>query len=193
MVNKPKTSKLLMSPQIGVFCLLFGLLMIVAFRTIRQNNTENKNAIASEFASCVTAGNPISESYPRVCITKDGQSSTEPLEPVSGEYAQIETRRGKVVQFDGHLVGDGVKGQLVIESSPGVTHGYYVGNGGSVSCDRSLVKLVQTNEIKSGDLVEVRSQLAGLKAESGQATDDIGFQIVCGEGTFIKKLDPNAL
>lgn len=193
MAKQYKVTKRFTNTQIGVFCLLIGLLMIVGFRYISQSKAENKEAIYSEFAACAATGNPIGKSYPRVCIAKDGRSYTEPLEPVSGEYAQTETTRGKVVQFDGHLAGDGVKGQLVVESSPGVTHGYYFGNGGSADCDRSLVKMVQTNEIKSGDLVEVRSQLAGLKAEPGQAVDNIGFSIVCGEGTFIKKLDPNSL
>jgi hypothetical protein len=171
--------------QLGIACLLVGVVFMIAMRQIsvgRQNRV-------SDFTTCRKAGNPTSESYPKVCIAKDGQSYTEVLEPVTGEYAQVETKRGKVIQFDAHLAGKGVKGQLVIESSPGITHGYYVGNGGSADCDRSLVEMVKSREIKSGDLVEVRSQLAGQKAEPGQAVNSIGFSIVCGEGTFIKKLN----
>lgn len=51
-----------------------------------QSNTTNKtptttipNLVVHNFTDCVTAGNSVMESYPRQCISKDGQHFTEDI------------------------------------------------------------------------------------------------------------------
>lgn len=62
---------------IVVATLLFAYIGIMIVKT--QYDKADPNAIDS-FAACVDAGNPIMESYPRQCATRDGRTFTEPVE-----------------------------------------------------------------------------------------------------------------
>lgn len=59
---------------ITVFILVIILLLIFIF--VPKGNTPVVSNIQS-FEDCVTAGNPVMESYPRQCRTEDGKSFTE--------------------------------------------------------------------------------------------------------------------
>lgn len=179
--------------QIGLVCLLLAVLTIATVLFLSQNKSVDKLQFKSEFDSCVAAGNPVTESYPRQCVDKSGNMHREPLQTVPEPNEQLETRRGKVIKIDIAIYTEGVDGVIEIETQPEVKFTYYIGSGGSPDCDRSLIKMAQSKEVQVGDLVEVRSKLAGLKPERGAAVDDIGFYSVCDKGTFIKKLDPSAL
>lgn len=166
--------------------------MIFSFRYFSSTKAENETANLSNFANCAAAGNPVTESYPRQCTDKTGKTYREPLQSVPSPYEQLETSRGRVTKFDIEVFTQGVDGVIEIETQPEVKFTYYIGNGGSPDCDRSLIKMAQTKEIQVGDVVEIRSKLAGIKPERGEAVDSIGFESVCDEGTYIKKLDPSA-
>lgn len=192
MKQNAKSSKRFSSIQIGAICLLVGLAIIFGFRYFSSDKAENETKSLSPFAKCAAAGNPVTEEYPRQCTDREGRTYREPLQSVPSPYEQIETRRGRVTKLDIEVYTEGVDGVIEIETQPDIKFTYYIGSGGSPDCDRSLIGMAESKEIQVGDLVEVRSKLAGLKPEQGEAVDSIGFQSVCDEGTFIKKLDPTA-
>ena len=54
------------------------IIVIVAGIVASRNNTTQRRGI-NTFEECVAAGNPIMESYPEQCMTKDGRSFTREL------------------------------------------------------------------------------------------------------------------
>lgn len=62
---------------IVVATLLFAYIGVMIVKT--QYDKTDPGSIDS-FAACVDAGNPVMESYPRQCGTRDGRTFTEPVE-----------------------------------------------------------------------------------------------------------------
>jgi hypothetical protein len=183
---------------LGWLTLIAALLLAVLFVVLGPINSANlppagsQSETITDFAGCQRAGYSISESYPRQCTDKAGITHREPLETVQPPYDQVDKKRGKVTKIDITAYTQGVDGIIEIETQPQMKFTYYIGSGGSPDCDRSLIGMARSNEIKPGDTVEVSAKLAGLKPEPGKAVNDIGFYSVCDEGTYIKKLDPSA-
>jgi hypothetical protein len=63
-----------------VLLLIGGIIIIIlAGILIFGKNLKKDSSKISDFASCAKAGNPIFQSYPRICKTPDGRTFTEEL------------------------------------------------------------------------------------------------------------------
>ena len=59
-----------------LWIIIFILVLVIASLTFTLINNQTNSAIDS-FDTCIAAGYPIAESYPRQCFTPDGKSFTE--------------------------------------------------------------------------------------------------------------------
>ena len=70
--------------QAGVGALFVIVILVLVgglgYYTWQKNGKPNpfKGANVTNFNECVAAGNPVQESYPEVCRSKDGRSFTNP-------------------------------------------------------------------------------------------------------------------
>jgi hypothetical protein len=71
--------------------LIFVILAIVLVAFLFNQNAKKRadSVVVTDFASCAAAGNPIMESYPRQCRSKDGQLYTEYIGNVSDKEKMI--------------------------------------------------------------------------------------------------------
>jgi hypothetical protein len=76
--------KLMTKNIIILVVILAVIFLLMMFKTKEDRKEFDLNEIVS-FEECVNAGYPIMESYPRQCITSDGQIYVEEL-PVSGDF-----------------------------------------------------------------------------------------------------------
>lgn len=57
--------------------IFFFILLIIGGAIYYVNNFNKNEVVVTSFEECVSAGNPIMESYPRQCMSKDGKHFTE--------------------------------------------------------------------------------------------------------------------
>ncbi len=60
-----------------ILCLIF---LSVFLLTYTRGDSTNESSDINSFEQCAAAGNPIQESYPERCVTKDGKSFTNPAQ-----------------------------------------------------------------------------------------------------------------
>ncbi len=58
---------------------VFGVLVFAGWRLWQY---VDKGPVAESYKACVDAGNPVQESYPETCVTKDGKRFTNPAAQV---------------------------------------------------------------------------------------------------------------
>jgi eight-cysteine-cluster-containing protein len=64
---------------------VLALIFLGSMRDNEESSADDSVQIDS-FADCVAAGNPVQESFPRVCTSEDGSTFVEEVEPENGEY-----------------------------------------------------------------------------------------------------------
>lgn len=60
-----------------VILVVLGVVIVMLLALWANHRAKNTSGIDS-FAECVAAGNPVQESYPETCTTKDGKHFTNP-------------------------------------------------------------------------------------------------------------------
>ncbi len=60
----------------NVLAIIFALIAITGFWALYQRETKS----ITSFEECAAAGNPVMESYPEVCLTKDGKRFVRDIE-----------------------------------------------------------------------------------------------------------------
>lgn len=68
--------------KIVLFIGIFLVLLVSSFILLKKQADEPEmkyDITVTDFESCITAGNPVMESYPRQCKTADGRSFTEDI------------------------------------------------------------------------------------------------------------------
>jgi hypothetical protein len=57
--------------------IIFGIIIVVSVASIYASVNKTPAKVAASFEECVVEGNPVMESYPRQCISKNGDHFTE--------------------------------------------------------------------------------------------------------------------
>ncbi|HYH74821.1 MAG TPA: hypothetical protein VD735_02560 [Candidatus Saccharimonadales bacterium] len=74
-MNEREKKELALSKVVLLALAFIGVLVVVWLAWLHPSNNKQQTAINS-FAACAKAGNPVQESYPEVCVTKDGKRFT---------------------------------------------------------------------------------------------------------------------
>ncbi len=64
-----------------IIAIVLIALVVGAFAYYFNEVTENESQVISSYDECVTAGNKILESYPPQCMTEDGQTFSQEIDP----------------------------------------------------------------------------------------------------------------
>lgn len=73
-MNRREKQELALSKIIVIAAAFVGLVLVVWLAWVRPAQKANVNS----FTECKAAGNPVQESYPEVCVTKEGKRFTNP-------------------------------------------------------------------------------------------------------------------
>lgn len=68
-----------MSKTVIISLILFGIFVVLALGVLSFIKNRQKELSISNFEECVAAGNPVMESYPAQCSTRDGQHFVQEL------------------------------------------------------------------------------------------------------------------
>ena len=101
--------------------LVAGVLAVVALVLIKvaPHIQPAPAVVISNFEECVAAGNPVMESYPRQCATKDGRGFVEDV-PIGSTSTATTTENDLIIQRNGCTVG-GCSGQLCVSAGEAAT------------------------------------------------------------------------
>lgn len=87
-----------MRPKLIIVFLGIGIIAVLIMISLGYTN---KSSSIADFESCVAAGNPIAESYPRQCFTSDGKGFVEVLDSTEPTFCTMDAK----VCPDGSSVG----------------------------------------------------------------------------------------
>lgn len=102
-----------------ILVIVFGVIFV--FTKINKSENENPQqnndkVIVNSFDSCVSAGYPVQESYPRRCILPDGTAFTEEVEEENYEIILNSPKPNEVLSSPINIEGEAV-GQWFFEAN----------------------------------------------------------------------------
>ena len=80
-MNEKEKRELALTEIVLIILAIIGLAAMVWFAWIKPSN--DQDASIDSYKTCAEAGNPIQDSYPSVCVTKDGRRFVNPDEKVT--------------------------------------------------------------------------------------------------------------
>ncbi len=82
-MNAKEKKELALTEVVLIALAAVGLAAMVWFAWIKPAHDDGG---VKSYKECAAAGNPVEDSYPSVCVTKDGKRFTNPDEKVTNPY-----------------------------------------------------------------------------------------------------------
>lgn len=79
-MNAKEKKELALTEIILIVLAVIGIVAMIWFAWLKPSR---ENSSVNTYKECVAAGNPVQESYPSVCVTKDGKRFVNPDESLN--------------------------------------------------------------------------------------------------------------
>lgn len=112
--------------EIAVFALIFVLIVVAwglqVVREVFKNSTPSSSrVVVVDFDTCVAAGNPVAESYPRQCVAR-GKTFTEDIGTSTPPGVSNELEKADLIRLDSPRPGAAITSPLEVT---GEARGYW--------------------------------------------------------------------